>query len=86
MANNRALKAKTMQDMLTLMNHLECKVALLAAADDDVTAEDCMDLHDQLSTMTHSLARLTGAVTRAQAVNGVDAEYEAMFGETEEME
>jgi alkyl hydroperoxide reductase subunit AhpF len=82
MMSNRTHKAKTMQDMLTLMNHLECKVTLLAALDDDVTAEDCMDLHDQLATMTHSLARLTGAVTRAQAVNGVDAEYDALFGET----
>ena len=78
--SNRTHKAKTMHDMLVLMNHLECKVALLAALDGDATAEDCADLHDQLSTMTHSLSRLTGAVTRAQAVNGVDAEYDALFG------
>ena len=82
MMSNRTHKAKTMQDMLTLMNHLECKVTLLAALDDDVTAEDCMDLHDQLATMTHSLDRLTQAVVRANKVNGVDAEYDALFGET----
>ena len=81
MPNNRALKAQTMHDMLALMNQLECKVALLDAADRDCTAEDCMDLHDQLTTRTHSLHRLTGAVTRAQSVNGVDAEYDALFGE-----
>ena len=80
--SNRTQKAQVMSDMVNLMNMVECKLAVLDALDRDVTAEDCMDLHDQLSTMTHSLARLTGAVTRAQAVNGVDAEYDALFGET----
>ena len=79
--SNRTAKAKTLTEMVNLMNALECKLALLDALDRDVTAEDCMDLHDQLSTMTHSMARLTGAVTRAKAVNGVDAEYDNLFGE-----
>lgn len=81
METNRVAKAKVLQDMLFHMNALESKVALLDALDRDVTVEDCMDLMDQVSTMTHSLARLTGAVTRAQKVVGVDAELKALFGE-----
>ena len=80
--SNRTQKAKTLTEMVNLMNMLECKLAVLDALDRDVTADDCMDLHDQLSTMTHSLDRLTQAVVRANKVNGVDAEYDALFGET----
>ena len=80
--SNRTMKAKTLVDMVDLLNRMECKLALLNALDDDVTAEDCCDLHDQLSTMTHSLDRLTQAVVRANKVNGVDAEYDNLFGET----
>jgi len=78
--SNRTAKAKTLTEMVNLMNALECKLALLDALDRDVTAEDCMDLHDQVSTMTHSMSRLTDAVVRANKVNGVDAEYDALFG------
>ena len=63
------------------MNARECKLAVLAVLDRDVTAEDCMDLHDQVASMTHSLHRLTEAVMRANAVNGVDAEYEKRIEE-----
>jgi len=80
--SNRTQKAQVMSDMVNLMNMVECKLAVLDALDRDVTAEDCMDLHDQLSTMTHSMARLTAAVDRANKVNGVDAELDALFGET----
>jgi hypothetical protein len=76
------MKARTLVDMVDLLNRMECKLALLNALDDDVTAEDCCDLHDQLTTMTHSLHRLTQAVVRANKVNGVDAEYSILFGET----
>lgn len=79
--SNRTQKAKTLTEMVNLMNALECKLALLDALDRDVTTEDCMDLHDQLTTMTHSMSHLTGAVVRANKVNGVDAEYDALFGE-----
>ena len=79
--SNRTMKAKTLVDMMDLLNRMECKLALLDALDDDVTAEDCCDLHDQLTTMTHSMSRLTQAVVRANAVNGVDAEYDNLFGE-----
>ena len=79
--SNRTMKAKTLADMVDLLNRMECKLALLNALDDDVTAEDCCDLHDQLTTMTHSLHRLTQAVVRANKVNGVEAEYDALFGE-----
>ena len=79
--SNRTAKAKTLVDMMDLLNRMECKLALLNALDDDVTAEDCCDLHDQLTTMTHSMSRLTQAVVRANAVNGVDAEYDNLFGE-----
>ena len=80
--SNRTMKAKTLVDMVDLLNRMESKLALLDALDRDVTAEDCMDLHDQVSTMTHSLSRLTDAVVRANRVNGVDAEYDNLFGET----
>ena len=79
--SNRTQKAKVMTEMVNLMNALECKLALLDALDRDVTAEDCMDLCDQVTSMTHSLDRLTKAVDRANKVNGVDAEYDALFGE-----
>jgi len=75
------MKAKTLADMMDLLNRMESKLAVLDALDDDVNAEDCMDLHDQLTTMTRALHNLTGAVTRANAVNGVDAEYDNLFGE-----
>lgn len=81
MESNRVAKAKVLQDMLGLMNAMECKLGLLDALDRDVTTEDCMDLHDQVATMAHSMARLTGAVNRAQGVVGVDAELKALFGE-----
>ena len=79
--SNRTVKAKTLVDMVDLLNRMESKLALLDALDRDCTAEDCMDLHDQVSTMTHSLDRLTQAVVRANRVNGVEAEYDNLFGE-----
>ena len=79
--SNRTMKAKTLVDMVDLLNRMESKLALLDALDRDVTAEDCMDLTDQVSTMTRSLDRLTQAVVRANKVNGVDAEYDNLFGE-----
>ena len=79
--SNRTMKAKTLVDMVDLLNRMESKLALLDALDRDVTAEDCMDLTDQVSTMTRSLDRLTQAVVRANRVNGVDAEYDNLFGE-----
>ena len=79
--SNRTMKAKTLVDMMDLLNRMESKLALLDALDRDVTAEDCMDVTDQVATMTHSLHRLTEAVARANAVNGVDAEYDNLFGE-----
>ncbi len=80
METNRIAKAKVLQDMLFYMNALEGKVALLNALDRDVTMEDHLNLNDQVTTMTHSLHRLTGAVLGAQKVVGVDAEYAALFG------
>ena len=79
--SNRTMKAKTLVDMVDLLNRMESKLALLDALDRDVTVEDCMDLTDQVSTMTRSLDRLTQAVVRANRVNGVDAEYDNLFEE-----
>jgi hypothetical protein len=79
--SNRTMKAKTLADMIDLLNRFESKLALLDALDRDVTAEDNMDITDQISTMTHSLHRLTQAVVRANRVNGVDAEYDNLFPE-----
>ena len=82
MMSNRTQKAATMTQMMDLLNRLECKLAVLDALDRDIDAEDCMDLTDQVATMTHSLDRLTQAVVRANKVNGVDAEYDHLFGGT----
>ena len=79
---NSTMKAATLVDMVNLLNQFECKLALLDALDRDVTADGCMDLHDQVASMTRSLSRLTDAVVRANKVNGVDAEYDNLFGET----
>jgi hypothetical protein len=79
---NSTMKASVLVDMVELMNQMECKLALLDALDRDQTADTCMDLHDQVATMTRSLARFTQAVVRANKVNGVDAEYNNLFGET----
>jgi DNA-binding FrmR family transcriptional regulator len=79
--SNRTQKAATLVAMIDLLNRFESKLALLDALDRDVTAEDCMDITDQIGTMTHSLHRLTQAVIRANRVNGVAAEYDNLFGE-----
>jgi hypothetical protein len=77
--SNRRAKAETLMAMMDLANRMESKLALLAALDRDVTAEDCMDLQDQVATMTHSLHRFTEAMMKANRANGVDAEYDALF-------
>ena len=78
---NSTMKAATLVDMVQLLNQMECKVALLDALDRDATADCCMDLHDQVASMTRALHSLTQAVVRANRVNGVDAEYDNLFGE-----
>jgi hypothetical protein len=80
---NSTMKAAVLVDMTVLMNQMECKLALLDALDRDQTADTCMDLCDQVTAMTGSLARFTQAVVRANAVNGVDAEYNNLFGEAD---
>ena len=79
---NTTMKAATLAEMLSLLNRLECKLTTLDALDRDFTQDGSFDLTDQVSTMTRSLARLTDAVVRANGVNGVDAEYDNLFGET----
>jgi cell division FtsZ-interacting protein ZapD len=79
--SNRTHKARTLADMIDLLNRFESKLALLDALDRDITVEDNRDITDQIDTMTHSLHRLTQAVVRANRVNGVDAEYDNLFGE-----
>ena len=78
--SNRTQKAATLMAMMDLANRMESKLALLDALDRDVDAEDCMDLSDQVATLTHSLHRFTEAMMRANRVNGVDAEFAALFG------
>jgi capsule polysaccharide export protein KpsC/LpsZ len=78
--SNRKAKAETLMAMMDLANRMESKLALLDALDRDVNAEDCMDVTDQVATMTHSLHRFTEAMMRANRVNGVDAEFAALFG------
>ena len=79
--SNRTMKAKTLVDMVDLLNRMGSKLALLDSLYRDCTVADCMDLYVQVSTMTHSLHRLTQAVVRANRVNGVEAEYDNLFPE-----
>ena len=79
---NTTMKAATLAEMLALLNQFECKLSLLDALDRDFTQDGSFDLADQVSSMTRSLSRLTDTVVRANGVNGVDAEYENLFGET----
>jgi len=79
---NTTMKAATLAEMLSLLNRLECKLATLDALDRDFTQDGSFDLTDQVASMTRSLSRLTDAVVRANSVNGVDAEYDNLFGET----
>jgi hypothetical protein len=69
--SNRTMKALTLSDMMDLANRMERKLALLDALDRDITAEDCMDVTDQVATLTHSLRRFTQAMMRANAANGI---------------
>lgn len=79
---NTTMKAATLAEMLSLLNRLECKLTTLDALDRDFTQDGSFDLTDQVASMTRSLSRLTDAVVRANSVNGVDAEYDNLFGET----
>ena len=79
---NTTMKAATLADMMSLLNQFECKLATLDALDRDFTQDGSFDLTDQVASMTRSLSRLTDAVVRANGVNGVDAEYDNLFGET----
>ena len=80
---NTTMKAAVLSDMVGLLNQLECKVAVLDTLDRDFSQPDSMDLHDQVHSMTKHLHSLTQSVRRANEVNGVDAEYDNLFGETE---
>ena len=80
---NTAMKAAVMTDMANLLNQLEAKLAVLDSLDRSVGESDCWDLADQLTSMFRSAERFRGALQRANEVNGVDAEYDNLFGETE---
>jgi len=79
---NSTMKAAVLSDMVDLLNRMECKLATLDALDRDFTSDTAMDLNDQVTSMTKHLHNLTHAVVRANRVNGVDAEYDNLFGET----
>ena len=80
---NTTMKAAVMTDMANLLNQLEAKLAVLDSLDRSVGESDCWDLADQLTSMFRSAERFRGALQRANEVNGVDAEYDLLFGETE---
>jgi hypothetical protein len=80
MMSNRKAKAEVLMAMMDLANRMECKLSLLDALDRDVDADSCMDLTDQVATLTHSMHRFTQAMMRANAINGVSAEFDALFG------
>jgi hypothetical protein len=79
---NTTMKAAVLSDMVNLLNQLECKLSVVDTLDRDFSQPDSMDLHDQVHSMSKHLHSLTGAVRRANEVNGVDAEYDNLFGET----
>ena len=79
---NTTMKAAVLTDMVNLLNQLECKLSVLDSLDRDFSQPDSMDLHDQVHSMSRHLHSLTQAVRRANEVNGVDAEYDHLFGGT----
>ena len=79
---NTTMKAAVLADMVGLLNQLECKLTLLDALDRDWPEVGSMDLYDQVNSMDKHLNNLRRAVGRANEVNGVDAEYDNLFGET----
>ena len=80
--NMRTLKAQTLVEVQDLCAALDRKLALLDAADRQQDFDGSYDLVDQVTSMEHSVKRLREAAQRANAVNGVDAEYDNLFGET----
>ena len=79
---NTTMKAAVLTDMVNLLNQLECKLSVLDSLDRDFSQPDSMDLHDQVHSMSRHLHSLTQSVRRANEVNGVDAEYDHLFGGT----
>ena len=79
--NMKTLKAQTLVEVQDLCAALDRKLALLDAADRQQDFDGSYDLVDQVTTMERCVKNLREAAQRANAVNGVDAEYDNLFGE-----
>ena len=79
--NMKTLKAQTLIEIQDLCAALDRKLALLDAADRQDDFDGSYDLVDQVTSMERSVKRLREAAQRANAVNGVEAEYDNLFGE-----
>lgn len=79
--NMKTLKAQTLIEVQDLCAALDRKLALLDAADRQDDFDGSYDLVDQVTSMERSVKRLREAAQRANAVNGVEAEYDNLFGE-----
>jgi hypothetical protein len=79
--NMKTLKAQTLVEVFDLCAALDRKLALLDAADRQDNFDGAYDLLDQVTSMEHSVKRLRDAARRANTVNGVEAEYDNLFGE-----
>lgn len=51
MRNNNQLKHQVLDELLQLLEAVECKLAILHSLDVDVTCSGSGDLHDQLHTL-----------------------------------
>ena len=79
--NMKTLKAQTLIEIQDLCAALDRKLALLDAADRQDDFDGSYDLVDQVTSMERSVKRVREAAQRANAVNGVEAEYDNLFGE-----
>lgn len=83
MNTNKTLKAEQLNNLSRLVDALAGKASILSALDTDATAEDYMQLSEELKTIQHSAGRMLSAIQKCREINGVQAEYDFIFGRVE---
>lgn len=84
MSTNKILKAEQLAHLSRLFEALAGKASILSALDTDGTAEDYMELSEELKTIQHSAGRMLSAIQNCREINGVEAEYDYIFGRVEQ--
>ena len=83
MNTNKILKAEQLDHLSRLVDALTGKASILSALDNDATAEDYMQLSEEVKTLQHSVDRMLAAIQKYREINGVEAEYDYLFGRVE---